>query len=185
MCVTVLVGVIVGVTVIVGDYTTLYGDGFDSIIISDGSSNHIIIGQYVYHVTIQNLQVRGNAGRTNLCGIYMDGAVWTILENLFVHRNGSHGIQFTNVATAYDGSYPIMVKGVHSYYNVGDGYRQIGTSATNQQNAVYVAQSEFQGNGGNGLTLWGYGISVHQTVSEGNTGYGIYFDNGLNTESLS
>lgn len=164
-------------------YTRLHGDGYDSIIQSDGSSNHVITLNYVYHCRIDNLRIKGNAGKTNLCGIYGDGAVWTELENLIVENNGSHGIQFTDTGTPYIGSYPVMARNIHSRSNLGDGYKQVATSGTNQQNAIHISNSEFQGNAGNGLTLWGTNISVVDSISEGNTGYGIKFDNGLSSGS--
>jgi hypothetical protein len=165
-------------SVVLQSWTTLYGEGYASIIKSDGSSNHIIRGTFVRHCTIRDLRILGNSGKTNLCGIYMNGAVWTTLQNLYVGSNGSHGIQFTDTGTAYVGCYPVMIRGVHSEANGGDGCKIQATSGTNQQNAIYIFQSEFQGNTGNGLTLWGASIHVLDALSEGNTGWGVYFDNG-------
>lgn len=164
-------------------YSRAFGDGYDSVLISDGSVNHVITLNYVHHCRIDNLRIKGNAGKTNLCGIYGNGAVWTELENLIVENNGSHGIQFTDTGTAYLGSYPVMCSNVHSRYNLGDGYNQVATSGNNQQNAIYIKNSEFQGNVGNGLTLWGTRITMRDSVSEGNTGYGIKIDNGLTSGS--
>ena len=166
-------------SIVLQSWTTLYGEGYASIIKSDGSSNHTITGTHVQHCTIRDLRILGNSGKTNLCGIYMNGAVWTTLQNLYVGSNGSHGIQFTDTGTAYVGCYPVMIRGVHSEANGGDGCKIQATSgSTNQENAISIFQSEFQGNGGNGLTLWGTGVNVLDAVSEGNTGYGVYIDNG-------
>lgn len=166
-------------TIRVPTYTRLTGDGYGSIIKSDGSPNHIVVLAYVHHCTIDNLRIYGNSGNTNRCGIYADGAVWTVLENLLIDGCGSHGIQFTDTGTAYSGSYPVMCRNVHCYANSGDGYHQVATGSKNQQNAIFVSNCEFQGNAGNGMTLWGTHITVVNSVIEGNAGYGINFDNGL------
>lgn len=164
-------------------FTRLTGSGYNSVIKSNGSSNHVVVIDTALHCQIDNVRISGNDTKTNLCGIYGNGAVWLVIDNVTVNGNGSHGIHLTGTAIAYAGSYMIQIRNLHSQANNGDGIRHQGTSSSNQANAIHIDTSEFQSNGGNGATVWGASVSLSNNVFENNTGYGLCFDNGLTSGS--
>ncbi|MFV5212686.1 right-handed parallel beta-helix repeat-containing protein [Azonexus caeni] len=165
-------------------FTRLTGDGYNSVIKSDGSANHVVVLDAAFHCQIDNVRISGNDTKTNLCGIYGNGAVWLVIDNVTVNGNGSHGIHLTDTGTVYSGSYLIQIRNLHSQANNGDGIRHQGISPESQSTTVRIDCSEFQSNGGNGATLWGASVSVSNNTFENNTGYGLCFDNGLSSGTL-
>jgi hypothetical protein len=133
-------------------------------------------GAFYSTPVIRDLWIDGNG--TNGCGIFANGVALYTFETLNITGQGSHGILLTDTGTAASGSYIGTIRNVYSSGNIGDGIRQVATSGADQQNASWIMNCELQGNA-NGLTLWGFGITVRDCSSEGNTGWGVYFDNGL------
>lgn len=131
---------------------------------------HTISLASVSKFRIARMAISGNY--SNGCGIYGDGVVWYLLEDLLIDANGSHGIHLLG------GSYIGAIRDCMISGNKGDGIYQVATSGGSQQNASYIYNNELRQNA-NGLTIWGYNIIVRENIIEGNVGFGARIRNGL------
>jgi hypothetical protein len=127
-------------------------------------------GQFYNFPVVRNLHIDGDD--TNGCGIYGDGLVMYLFENLRITNQGSHGICLTDTGTPSGGSYLGVIRNVFSASNVGDGIYQVATKGADQQNASWISNCELQGNA-NGATIWGTSINITNSSLEGNLGYGL------------
>ena len=159
----------------------LIGEGYrkTQLLCTSAGSNSISMTAttaFFVDAVIMDLTITGD--NTNGAGIYGNGIANYTFVDVYVEKQGSHGIHLTDTGTPASGSYGGYITRARCAGNTGDGYYHVGTSGSSQANASYAENCEFQGNA-NGATIWGMGIHIHNCTIQGNTGKGIRVQNFL------
>lgn len=124
-------------------------------------------------VSIENLQVRGNA--LSGIGIDFNEIAYSTIINVLSYDHGSHGIRVYG-DDAPNGAYYNRFYNVESTDNTGDGLR-----VEDHGNDLFVFGGRYSDNGGKGINLVTTtyelnNVKVFGASCEGNTSYGINVD---------